>query len=64
MSKMSDNLTAEEIVVNPSDRIDSTLLTLEDFSIELLRFRQIIGRDCMMEGFVSYCLLHLSDMYY
>lgn len=62
MSEVSDDLAAEEIVVYPSDWIDSPLLALQYFSVELLGFGQIICGDGVVERFIGFYLLHLMDM--
>lgn len=55
---MGDELAAEEIVINPSDRIDSALLALQDFPVELLRFAEIVGGHSVMEGLIDNFSLH------
>lgn len=58
MREVGDDLAAEEIVINPSQRIDPPLLALQNLPVKLLRLIEVVGRHGVMERFVYDLVVH------
>lgn len=58
VSEMSYKLTAKEIVINPSHRVNPSLDAPQNITIKLLRSVKIICWNCMVKGFILYFRLH------
>lgn len=58
MREMGDKLATKEIVINPSNWINSALLALQNLPVELPRLAKIVGRHSVMERFIYDFHLH------